>query len=79
MSIVYLSRKRDSSVCCARCGTHMVIITGAAVSRDVFMRSQGCFQCWSCGQYTCYDCSDSREPCECGAMHWIEKAYLKNA
>jgi hypothetical protein len=63
---------------CGRCGTTMFIITGMMVRRDVFTRSHGCFQCGRCGQYTCYDCSDSRQPCECGARHWIEKTYLMN-
>jgi tetratricopeptide (TPR) repeat protein len=72
-----LERLRSKSdTHCSKCGRSMSITTGMMVPRDLAAQFQGCFQCGNCGRYTCYDCSDSREPCECGAKHWIEKSYL---
>ena len=67
---------QDSGTHCARCGMPMYIITGKMLRTEDFKKSQGCFQCGNCGRYTCYDCSDSREPCDCGKKNWIEKSYL---
>lgn len=60
---------------CRRCGSRMRVVTGNVIYRkDV--RTQGCFQCRVCARYTCYDCSDSREPCECGQKQWVERSYF---
>lgn len=61
---------------CSGCGIPMYLLAGKMVQREILMESKGCFQCGNCGRYTCYDCSDNREPCECGAKYWIEKGYL---
>jgi len=39
--------------------------------------TQNCFQCGKCGILACWTHSDSRKPCECGAIAWIEKIYLQ--
>lgn len=64
------------NVRCAECGTKMTIISNAFARREVMARSQGCFQCAACGKYTCYGCSDNREPCRCGAQQWQQRTYV---
>ena len=64
------------NVRCSGCGTRMLIISNAAVRREVNMRSQGCFRCAACGRYTCYECSDNREACTCGAQRWEQRTYV---
>jgi len=77
LTMSLLSRKKDDSIKrCSGCGAKMIVIQNQLVRREVMMRSQGCFKCASCGRYTCYDCSDNRRPCQCGAQSWMEQAYL---
>lgn len=65
------------NTCCARCGTQMTIVSGTSMNREFFVKvAQGCFQCKACGRYTCYDCSDNREPCQCGQKQWMESTYI---
>jgi hypothetical protein len=67
-----------SSESCARCGRPMALVNYIRVGtpEDFLNQTQGCFQCQSCGRLTCYDCSDSRQPCECGTKNWFERTYL---
>jgi hypothetical protein len=64
------------TVRCAGCGRGMLIISNAFVRSEMMMRSQGCFRCAACGRYTCYGCSDNREPCQCGAQRWEQWTYV---
>jgi hypothetical protein len=61
---------------CARCGRAMKLVQGMMSTPDFITRTQGCYQCRACGRLTCYDCSDSRMPCECGARQWSERTCL---
>jgi hypothetical protein len=61
---------------CARCGRPMTLVQGIMRTSDFMTRTQGCYQCRACGRLTCYDCSDSREPCDCGARQWSERTYV---
>lgn len=62
---------------CARCGRAMTLVQGMMMrTSDYLTRTQGCYQCRACGRLNCYDCSDSRMPCECGAQQWSERTYL---
>ena len=67
---------------CSQCNTHMTIFLGVN-HKGIFPRQilvhnshQGCFQCIACGRYYCWDCSNSRKPCSCGAMQWQERQYF---
>ena len=71
-----MGKKNRINTRCARCGIPMTIISGAVVRRELFMKAKGCFQCIACGRYTCYDCSDNREPCQCGQKQWVERLYV---
>lgn len=61
---------------CYKCGLPMTLISGKIVRTADLSRMNGCFQCQACGRLTCYDCSDNRIPCVCGAMAWVEKSYV---
>jgi hypothetical protein len=61
---------------CSRCHTPMTLVEGFMRTPDFITRTQGCYQCRACGRLTCYNCSDNREPCECGANQWFERAYF---
>lgn len=39
--------------------------------------TQGCFQCHNCGRLLCYEHSDDRITCDCGARNWEERKYLQ--
>lgn len=61
---------------CTGCRRPMTLVKGVMRTSDYMTRTQGCFQCRACGRLTCYDCSDSREPCKCGAHQWAERTYI---
>jgi len=61
---------------CSVCGRPMTLVKGMMRTSDFMTRTQGCYQCRACGRLTCYDCSDNREPCKCGAHQWSERTYL---
>ena len=63
---------------CAICGKYMTIISNALVHSVIAMQSQGCFQCKACGRFTCFNCSDNREPCKCGKNNWMPKIYISH-
>jgi hypothetical protein len=68
------SRRGDS---CAACGRSMMLVTGVIKREAYLTKTRGCYQCRACARLTCYDCSDSREPCQCGEKQWFERAYFK--
>jgi hypothetical protein len=68
--------RRD--VTCAQCGCPMLIISNASVRRETFEKSQGCFRCEACGRCTCYEHSDNRVPCRCGAKQWRQLTYVSD-
>lgn len=61
---------------CSRCGKPMTVISNEIVRTEVTKRAQGCFQCAACSRYTCYECSDNRQPCQCGQMQWQRRTYV---
>lgn len=62
---------------CSRCGRPMELVEfGRTYYKNQLMNTQGCFECRACGRLTCFDCSDNRYPCECGAKQWIERSYF---
>ena len=61
---------------CGTCGKPMTLVKGMMRTSDFMTRTQGCYQCRACGRLTCYDCSDNRKPCECGAQQWSERTYI---
>jgi hypothetical protein len=61
---------------CSKCGMPMTMLSGAMVRTSMLGGMNGCFVCGSCGRVTCYDCSDNRIPCDCGAMAWVQKSYI---
>jgi len=70
------------SATCSQCKASMTVFLGVnrqgSFPRDVFTHEshQGCFLCAACGRYYCWDCSDSRKPCTCGATSWRERQYF---
>jgi len=62
---------------CSKCGRSMKLLqSGTMMSTSTFAATtQGCFQCRKCGRLTCFDCSDNRVPCVCGAHSWVERTY----
>jgi len=60
---------------CSICHRSMRLLDGFVQTSDLRMRTQGCFQCRACGRLTCFNCSDNRKPCICGAKHWVERTY----
>lgn len=61
---------------CAVCGRPMTLVKDSMSRSDFMTGTQGCYRCRACGQLTCYDCSDSRKPCKCGAQQWSACFYL---
>lgn len=66
----------EREVACSQCGCPMLIISNATVRRETFEKSKGCYRCASCGRYTCYEHSDNRLPCRCGAKQWRQLTYV---
>jgi hypothetical protein len=66
--------KRSEGARCSKCGTTIHIQSGL-INLNSTENIQGCFQCKSCGRYTCFDCSDASQNCKCGSNMWIEKMY----
>jgi hypothetical protein len=64
---------------CSRCGRSMKLVeTGTMYNSFELKNTQGCFECRACGRLTCFDCSDNRYPCDCGAKQWVERMYFLN-
>ncbi len=61
---------------CSQCGRPMTLVKGTMRTSDFMTHTEGCYQCRACGRLTCYGCSDSREPCRCGAQQWSERTCL---
>ncbi len=67
---------------CWGCNEKMTIFLGVKhpgiFPRQVLVHQshKWCYQCAACGRYYCWDCSDSRKPCSCGAKLWQEKLYF---
>jgi len=64
-------------VCCYKCDKTMAIVKGP-MRRDYYLtQTQSGFMCKECENITCYNCSDNRIPCKCGAKKWIEIMFYK--
>jgi hypothetical protein len=74
-----IARQPQAKEKCSVCGRQMVMAHGLIMKTSEFSNNTlGCFQCRQCGRITCYDCSDNRVPCKCGAQEWSERLYLAN-
>lgn len=57
---------------CYKCEKDKVVVKGFIRDTDILSNDQYGFKCRVCGRITCFDCSDNRIPCKCGAKEWIE-------
>jgi hypothetical protein len=60
---------------CGKCGIKMSLVKGFLTRSDI-SRVKGCYRCSACSMLTCYECSDSRKPCNCGVQQWEEQMYF---
>jgi len=61
---------------CKSCGKIMIMLSGKIMTQETMIKALGSFRCLSCRRLTCWECSDNRKSCQCGAKNWREELYF---